>query len=73
MITVVKVVMSAGLEYMNLCSERRLASAFENSGAMSLYDDGMEKVRQGLTTIAEVLRVTESYKQNPGEDLADNS
>ena len=55
------------------CSERRLASAFENSCAMSLYDDGMEKVRQGLTTIAEVLRVTESYKQNPGEDLADNS
>ena len=31
-------------------------------GMMSLRDDGLDKVRQGLTTIEEVLRVTESIR-----------
>jgi type IV pilus assembly protein PilB len=35
--------------------------AFRESGQKSLYDDGMLKVKSGLTTIEEVLRVTEVY------------
>ena len=34
--------------------------AFIESGSHTLFDDGIEKVRQGVTTIEEVLRVTES-------------
>ncbi|MBW8017223.1 MAG: type II/IV secretion system protein [Planctomycetes bacterium] len=35
--------------------------AFARSGRNSLFDDGMLKVKQGLTTIEEVLRVTEVF------------
>ncbi|MCF7955816.1 MAG: GspE/PulE family protein [Phycisphaerae bacterium] len=35
--------------------------AFARSGRNSLFDDGMLKVAQGLTTIEEVLRVTEVF------------
>jgi type II secretory ATPase GspE/PulE/Tfp pilus assembly ATPase PilB-like protein len=35
--------------------------AFARSGSNSLFDDGMLKVTQGLTTIEEVLRVTEVF------------
>lgn len=34
--------------------------AFIESGSNTLFDDGLEKVRKGITTIEEVLRVTES-------------
>jgi len=32
----------------------------------------MEKVGQGITTLDEVLRVTEAYEQKPEQDSADN-
>ena len=38
--------------------------AFRQSGYATLFDDGMKKVRQGLTTIEEVLRVTQIDGQN---------
>jgi type IV pilus assembly protein PilB len=38
-----------------------MRQAFHESGQKSLYDDGMLKVRSGITTIEEVLRVTEIY------------
>jgi hypothetical protein len=37
-----------------------------------LYDDGIKKVKKGLTTIEEVLRVTEVYGQNEDEDFVEN-
>ncbi|MCH7556163.1 MAG: hypothetical protein IIB56_01765 [Planctomycetes bacterium] len=33
---------------------------FRESGRRSLFDDGLVKVKRGLTTIEEVLRVTEA-------------
>jgi type IV pilus assembly protein PilB len=41
-------------------SVSNMRNVFFSSGADSLFDDGMNKVRNGLTTIDEVLRVTES-------------
>jgi type IV pilus assembly protein PilB len=38
--------------------------AFAENGWPSLFDDGMKKVRKGLTTIEEVLRITQAYEQN---------
>jgi len=37
---------------------------FNGSGRTSLFDDGMIKVKQGMTTIEEVLRVSEMYGQS---------
>jgi len=37
-----------------------MRTAFAQSEYPSLFDDGMEKVKQGITTIEEVLRVTEA-------------
>ncbi len=37
--------------------------AFAQSGQLTLFDDGMEKVKQGLTTIEEVLRVTQANEE----------
>ncbi len=45
-------------------SVSNMRRAFHQSGQPSLFDDGIEKVKQGLTTIEEVLRVTEVYGQN---------
>ncbi|UCG57885.1 MAG: Flp pilus assembly complex ATPase component TadA [Phycisphaerales bacterium] len=42
------------------------------SGQPSMFDDGMAKVKQGLTTIEEVLRVTEVYGQNEDEVFVEN-
>jgi len=41
-----------------------MRKVFHDSGRNSLFDDGIIKVKQGLTTIEEVLRVTEIYGQN---------
>jgi len=41
--------------------------AFIKTGSDSLYDDGIKKIKKGLTTIEEVLRVTEVYGQNEDE------
>jgi len=46
--------------------------AFHESGQPSLFDDGIQKVKQGLTTIEEVLRVTEVYGQNEDEVFVEN-
>jgi type II secretory ATPase GspE/PulE/Tfp pilus assembly ATPase PilB-like protein len=46
--------------------------AFRESGQPSLFDDGIQKVKQGLTTIEEVLRVTEVYGQNEEEVFVEN-
>jgi type IV pilus assembly protein PilB len=50
------------------CSASYIKAAFEKTGAASLYKDGMEKVRKGITTLDEVLRVTEAYEQKPNEN-----
>jgi type IV pilus assembly protein PilB len=54
------------------CSTESIKAAFEETGAPMLYKDGMEKVRKGITTIDEVLRVTEAYEQKSSENSADN-
>jgi type IV pilus assembly protein PilB len=54
------------------CSASYIKAAFEKTGAVSLYKDGMEKVRKGITTLDEVLRVTEAYEQKLHQDSADN-
>jgi len=54
------------------CSASCIRAAFEKTGAATLYQDGMEKVRKGVTTIDEILRVTEAYEQKPCQDSADN-
>jgi type IV pilus assembly protein PilB len=57
-------------------SVSNIRRAFRESGQLSLFDDGIIKVKQGLTTIEEVLRVTEvcnepsagqNEKLNPGQ------
>jgi type II secretory ATPase GspE/PulE/Tfp pilus assembly ATPase PilB-like protein len=45
------------------CSTSSIKAAFEKTGAPTLYKDGMEKIRKGITTLDEVLRVTEAYEQ----------
>jgi len=46
--------------------------AFTKSGEPSLFDDGIGKVKQGLTTIEEVLRVTEVYGKSEEEVFVEN-
>ncbi|MCK5172199.1 MAG: type II/IV secretion system protein [Planctomycetes bacterium] len=46
--------------------------AFRESKQPSLFDDGMEKVQQGLTTVEEVLRVTQVYGQTEDEAFVEN-
>jgi type IV pilus assembly protein PilB len=47
------------------CSAESIKAAFNKAGGLSLYQDGIRKVREGVTTIEEVLRVTEAYEQKP--------
>jgi type IV pilus assembly protein PilB len=42
-------------------SINNMRNVFAAAGGKSLYDDGMCKVKQGLTTVEEVLRVTEAH------------
>lgn len=53
-------------------SLNNMRRAFHESGQPSLFDDGIKKVKQGLTTIEEVLRVTEVYGQNEEEVFVEN-
>jgi type II secretory ATPase GspE/PulE/Tfp pilus assembly ATPase PilB-like protein len=46
--------------------------AFRESDQPSLFDDGITKVKQGWTTIEEVLRVTEVYGQKEDEVFVEN-
>jgi type IV pilus assembly protein PilB len=48
-------------------SASNMRQAFYESRQSNLYDDGIKKVKQGLTTIEEVLRVTKMYVQNEKE------
>lgn len=53
-------------------SVSNMRKVFHESGCNSLFDDGMIKVKQGLTTIEEVLRVTEVYGKNEDEQFVEN-
>jgi len=53
-------------------SVNNMRRTFHESGRRSLYDDGMLKVKQGLTTIEEVLRVTKMYGENENETFDEN-
>lgn len=53
-------------------SINNMRRAFHESGQPSLFDDGIIKVKQGLTTIEEVLRVTEVYGQSEEEVFVEN-
>ncbi len=51
-------------------SVSNMRSVFRRSGQPCLFDDGIKKVAQGLTTIEEVLRVTEVCNEN-SESVSD--
>jgi len=53
-------------------SAHNMRQAFCQSGRRSLSDDGIIKVKRGLTTIEEVLRVTEVYGRNEAEVFVEN-
>ncbi|MHC4212579.1 MAG: type II secretion system ATPase GspE [Planctomycetota bacterium] len=53
-------------------SVANMRQAFLKTGQTTLFDDGMQKVKQGLTTIAEVLRVTEVYGKTQDEAFVEN-
>ena len=52
-------------------SVSNMRRVFRKSGQPCLFDDGLIKVEQGLTTIEEVLRVTEVWS-DPTESVNDN-
>ena len=54
-------------------SMTNMRRVFRESGRHSLFDDGIIKVKQGLTTIEEVLRVTEVYGMNEDEVFVENA
>ncbi len=53
-------------------SVSNMRRAFMQSKSPSLYDDGLGKVKLGLTTVEEVLRVTEVYGQSEAEVFVEN-
>ena len=53
-------------------SVNNMRRAFHKNGADSLFEDGIKKVKQGLTTIEEVLRVTEIYGKSEDEVFVEN-
>jgi type IV pilus assembly protein PilB len=53
-------------------STNNMRQVFRQSGRRSLFDDGIIKVKRGLTTIKEVLRVTEVYGKNENEVFVEN-
>jgi type IV pilus assembly protein PilB len=54
-------------------SVNNMRRSFHESGRRSLFDDGIMKVKQGLTTMEEVLRVTKVYGKNENEDFVENT
>jgi len=54
-------------------SVNNMRRSFHESGRRSLFDDGIMKVKQGLTTMEEVLRVTKVYGENENEAFAENT
>jgi type II secretory ATPase GspE/PulE/Tfp pilus assembly ATPase PilB-like protein len=53
-------------------SVNNMRRVFHQTKQPSLFDDGIKKVKQGLTTIEEVLRVTEIYGQSEEDVLVEN-
>ena len=53
-------------------SVSNMREVFHQSGRASLFDDGIKKVKQGLTTIEEVMRVTQVYGQTADEAFVEN-
>ena len=53
-------------------SVNNMRKVFHKSGNRSLFEDGLLKVNQGLTTIEEVLRVTEMYGKTENEVFTEN-
>jgi len=53
-------------------SVANMRRAFRASGRDTLFDDGMKKVKAGVTTLEEVLRVTEVYGQSEAEVFTEN-
>ena len=53
-------------------SVNNMRRTFHESGRRSLFDDGILKVKQGLTTMEEVLRVTKVYGKNENEVFIEN-
>jgi len=53
-------------------SVANMRRAFRASGHDTLFDDGMKKVKAGVTTLEEVLRVTEVYGRNEAEVFTEN-
>jgi type IV pilus assembly protein PilB len=53
-------------------SVSNMRRTFHTSGQDSLFHDGLRKVKAGLTTIEEVLRVTAVYGQSEAEVFAEN-
>jgi type II secretory ATPase GspE/PulE/Tfp pilus assembly ATPase PilB-like protein len=51
-------------------SVNNMRKVFRESGGKSLYEDGLDKVKKGLTTIEEVLRVTET--DDPEQDASES-
>ena len=54
-------------------SVNNMRRSFHESGRRSLFDDGILKVKQGLTTIEEVLRVTKVYGENENEAFVEDT
>jgi len=53
-------------------SVSNMRRVFRESGQRNLFDDGIMKIKQGLTTIEEVLRVTEMHGQDEEEAAVEN-
>lgn len=53
-------------------SASNMRRTFYESKLSSMFDDGVKKVKQGLTTIEEVLRVTEIYGKSENEAFVEN-
>jgi type IV pilus assembly protein PilB len=53
-------------------SVSNMRRAFRASGRDTLFDDGLKKIKQGITTLEEVLRVTEVYGKNEDEVFVEN-
>jgi type IV pilus assembly protein PilB len=53
-------------------SVSNMRKVFQDSGQPTLFHDGIKKVKQGLTTIDEVLRVTQMFARNGDEILVED-
>jgi type IV pilus assembly protein PilB len=53
-------------------SVANMRKVFVQSGQPTMFDDGMRKVKEGVTTMEEVLRVTEVYGQSEEEVFVEN-